>query len=59
LLEVQPVNGVVVGWVQSFCVGEGLMDEMMGFAVALHGFDIVEFGRVFGIHPLIHTFLFR
>jgi hypothetical protein len=58
-LDVHGLNAVVHDTFQSFCIAADLMDEIMGFAVALHGFDIVEFGRVFGIHPLIHTFLFR
>ena len=34
--------------VEVFCVGEGLMGEIISFEVAPNGFDVVEFGRVFG-----------
>ena len=46
--DVQSVDGVVDGAVENFCVCEGLMGEIMGFEVAPNGFDVVEFGRVFG-----------
>ena len=38
---VQSFDGVVDGAVEDFCVGEGLMDEIMGFEVAPDGFDVV------------------
>ena len=46
--DVQGLDGVVDGAVEDFCVSEGLMGEIMGFEVAPDGFDVVEFGRVFG-----------
>ena len=46
--EVQSLDGVVDVAVEDFRVGEGLMGEIMGFEVSPDGFDIVEFGRVFG-----------
>lgn len=46
--EVQGLDGVVDGLVEDVCAGEGLMGEIVGFEVAPDGFDVVEFGRVFG-----------
>ena len=36
------------GGIEVFCVGEGLVGEMMGFQVMPDNFDVVEFGRIFG-----------
>jgi hypothetical protein len=47
-LDVQRGDGVMDGGVEFFGVGEGLVSEVMGFEVAPDGFDVVEFGRVFG-----------
>ena len=44
--DVQSLDGVVDGSVEG--VGEGLIGGIMGFEVAPDGFDVVEFGRVFG-----------
>jgi hypothetical protein len=46
--EVQGLDGVMDGPVKEVCVGEGLMGEIVGFEVSPDGFDVVEFGRVFG-----------
>ena len=46
--EVQGLDGVMDGPVEDVCVGEGLMGEIVGFQVSPDGFDVVEFGRIFG-----------
>ena len=38
----------VDGSIEIVGVGEGLVGQMMGFEIAPDGFDVVEFGRVFG-----------
>ena len=47
-LEVQGLDGGVDGLVEEVCVCEGLMGKKVGLEVSPDGFDIVEFGRVFG-----------
>jgi hypothetical protein len=47
-LEVHGLDGVVDGLVEDVSVCEGLMGEIVGFQVSPDGFDVVEFGRVFG-----------
>src|SRR5580700_774732 len=38
----------VNGLIEIVAVGEGLVSQMMGFEIAPHGLDVVEFGRVLG-----------
>lgn len=47
-LLVEVVDGVVDGLVECCDIGEGLMGEVMRLEVAPDGFDVVEFGSVFG-----------
>jgi len=45
---VEVVNGSVDGLVEVCDIGEGLMGEVMRLEIAPDGFDVVEFGSVFG-----------
>ena len=47
-LLVEVVNGSVDGLVEVCGIGEGLMGEVMRLEIAPDGFDVVEFGSVFG-----------
>ncbi len=49
--DVQGFDGLVDGPVGVIRVGEGLMGEVMGFEVAPHCFDVIEFGRISGQPP--------
>ena len=45
---VELLDGCVDGLVERGDIGEGLMGEVMRLEIAPDGFDVVEFGSVFG-----------
>jgi hypothetical protein len=46
-LGVKSSNGIMNGYVESGCIGEGLVGEVVAFKIAPDRLDVIEFGRIF------------